>query len=140
VLPGQLSQADLHFYPGSGYRAVVQVLEDPHPLVGSAPAETVGEAQHRFALLLAADPWASRMPAVLSAAPVGPERPGDPWRLRDREGRCRHVVGAGDLWPLLARSCGESIDVFGEWEDKGFRPLSVLPDGQGSPFRTEVSA
>ena len=140
VLPGQLSQADVHFYPGSGYRAVVEVLEDPQPLVASAPAETFSEAQHRFAQLLGVDPWATRMPAVLSVAPVRPQGPGEPWRLRDRGGRCRPVVGAGDLWPLLARSCGELVDVFGEWEDKGIRPLSVLPDGQGSPFRAEVSS
>ena len=115
------------------------MLEDPQPLVVSAPSETFGEALHRFAQLLGVDPWATRMPAVLSVAPVRPQGPGEPWRLRDREGRCGPVVGAGDLWPLLARSCGDPIDVFGEWEDKGFRPLSVLPDGQGSPFRTEVS-
>jgi hypothetical protein len=79
------------------------------------------------------------MPAVLSVAPVRPERSADPWRLRDREGRCRAVVGGGELWPLLGRSCGEPVDVFGEWEDMGFRPLSVLPDGHGNPFRMDVS-
>jgi len=40
---------------------------------------------------------------------------------------------------LLARSGGESIEVFGEWAPRGFRPLS-LPRTDTEPFSTAVVA
>ena len=131
---GQRLQARLHFYAGSGqYRALVgERLDVVDPLV-LPPAETYEEVCGRFATLLADDPWASRMPAVVRAAPVppGPERrtlaaPGGHRSLR-RAGRPR-----AEPWHLLARSMGEPITLFGEWGPRGFHPLSVLPDDPGT--------
>jgi hypothetical protein len=151
VLPGQRRSAELHFYPGSGFRGIVAPLDEPAALGepgslaepaaldGAPVAETCAGAQRRFASLLSVDPWATRMPALLAVAPIPPER-GLPWRLRDVDGGARPAFGSGELWPLLARSCGEPILVFGEWENGGFRPLSVLADGHGSPFSTAVAA
>jgi hypothetical protein len=67
----------------------------------------------RFADLLAADPWATRMPAVVQAAAVPPDRPGGRWRLREDSGAFREMVElAGEPWPLFARSLGEPTPVF----------------------------
>lgn len=149
VLPGQLLDGLLHFYPGSSFRALIgevdpATVEQLHSGDGAEVATVEGEdingVRRRFAELLAADPWASRLPAVLSAIAVAPSTPAGTWRLRDSSGRCADVRGlGGDPWLLLARSGGEPIDVFGEWSGAGFRPLSVLPD-QSGPFDSVLVA
>ncbi len=129
VTAGERLTGRLHFYPGSGqYRAVVgERLDDNEPGQSALPlVESLAAARARFAALVAADPWASRMPAVLEVAPV-PPRGTDPWRLRDRDGWCRDVVGPDqELWPLLAQGRGREVPVMVEWTTAGLRPLAVL--------------
>ncbi len=140
VLPGQLVSADLHFYPGSSFRAIIGEQDDGAASIGVgpmslAPAETFGQVQGRLAHLLADDPWASRLPALVAASPIVPARPGGSWWLRDADGASVEVLGlAGDPWVLLARSGGQPVEIFGEWSSAGFRPLSLLPDSSGGSF------
>jgi hypothetical protein len=141
VSAGQQLHATLHFYPGSGqYRALVgEQGEVTEPVVLPAP-QTYAELADRFADLLAADPWATRMPAVIRAAAVPPDRAGVRWRLQQPTGEYREVLDLdGEPWPLLARSLGEPTPIFGEWGSAGFRPLSLLPDGAGGLFSTAVA-
>lgn len=144
VRPGQLIEAELHFYPGSGLRAVVGARDGSTSMPAGAapvPAETLSQAQRGFASSLAMDPWAMRRPTVLAATPVPPQHAGGPWRLRDPEGACVDAAGlAGDPWLLLARSGGEPIDIFGEWAATGFRPLSLLPDRHGGLFTMALTS
>jgi hypothetical protein len=138
VLPGQLLEAELHFYPGSGqYRALIGRQVDLGEAADRRPAtatETLADVQRRFATLLAEDPWATRMPALLDVTPI-PRAAGEPWLLRDRAGTaCRLVEPTGEPWSLLARSGGEPIAVFGEWDGRALRPLGILPDDHGLPF------
>lgn len=127
VTAGARFRGRLHFYPGSGqYRAVVGEQHEAIALSVPPPVETLSEARGRYAALLADDPWATRMPAVLEVAPV-PGRTGQPWRLRDRDGWCRPVVGAvAEPWTLLAQACGAEVPVVVEWGGAGLRPLAVL--------------
>jgi hypothetical protein len=131
---GQLLHARLHFYAGSGqYRALVGEQSDVVDRVVLPPAETYDEVGDRFATLLADDPWASRMPAVVRAAPVPPDRSGRQWQLREETGRCVDLVDLdAEPWALLARSLGEPITLFGEWGPRGFHPLSLLPEDRGA--------
>jgi hypothetical protein len=144
VLPGQALVSKMHFYPGSGqYRALIGEHDEVgHDQLGpedDVAAESLAEVQHRFAELLAADPWATRMPAVVEAAPIRGHSRGGSWLLRDSSGSaCRLVERYGEPWPLLARSGGESLRIFGEWNGQEFRPLSVLADHRGLPFSTSV--
>ena len=142
VTAGQRLHADLHFYPGSGqYRALVGERRDLVEPAEPPPPETYAHLLERFADLLAADPWATRMPAVVRAAAVLPDRPGGRWRLREEGGGYRELIElAGEPWPLFARSLGQPTPVFGEWTPSGLRPLSLLPDGQGSSFSSVVTA
>jgi hypothetical protein len=79
------------------------------------------------------------MPAVVEAAPIPGRQPGEPWHLRDRFGSaCRLLEPHGEPWPLLARSGGEPLRIFGEWNGQELRPLSVLTDEHGLPFTTSV--
>jgi hypothetical protein len=137
VMAGQVLHARLHFYPGSGqFRALVG--EQITATAGSTmpPAESFADVRARFAQLVASDPWAVRMPAVIDAVPV----PGDgSWRLRADNGECCDIIDLPDEpWPLLARSAGEPIEVFGEWTTRGFRPLSLLGTDATEPFSTAV--
>ena len=140
VLAGDRVHAALHFYPGSGQlRAVIGArTSTTQPPVYPA-ALSLGETQRRFADLLAADPWATRMPAALGVTPIRPTGPGERWRLRDASGVAVELTGLpADPWLLLACSGGGPITVFGEWSPRGFRPLSVLPDDQGIGFSTAM--
>jgi len=144
ALPGQVLSADLHFYSGSGqYRALIgrrhDTGDDSRQPADQPPVETLSEVQRRYADIVAADPWASRMPAVIEAAPIPSREPGKPWQLRDSSGVACDLVGlVAEPWPLLARSGGAPIRIFGEWNGRGLRALSVLADDQGLPFSTSV--
>jgi hypothetical protein len=139
VMAGHLLHARLHFYPGSGqFRALVGEQTSARAGPTMPPAESFAEVRARFAQLVAADPWAARMPAVISAAPIPKTAP---WRLRDSSGECCEVIDLADEpWPLLARSGGEPIAVFGEWTPRGFRPVSLLGSDATEPFSTAVEA
>jgi hypothetical protein len=127
VTAGSRFTGSLHFYPGaSEHRAVIGAGQDVPGLTEPPPPESLAVARRRFADLVAADPWASRMPTTLLVAPVPPVE-GGRWRLRDRDGACRDVIGlGGDPWPLLAQSRGEVVPVMAEWSTAGVRPLAVL--------------
>ncbi len=135
VKSGQLIDADLHFYPGSGeYRALVGVGHDTEPGPFPPRGSTLTEVRTQFAELLAADPWASRMPAVVRAVPVAPGEAGQSWLLRDESGQCCPLEDSLlDPWTLLAHSCGDPITVFGEWHGVCFQPLVVLEAAAGVP-------
>jgi hypothetical protein len=139
VLAGYLLRASLHFYPGSGqFRALVGEQTSATARPTMPPAESFADIRGRFAQLVAADPWAGRMPAVVKAAPV----PGSAsWCLRAATGECCEIIDLPEEpWPLLARSGGDPIEVFGEWSIRGFRPLSLLGRDATEPFSTAVVA
>jgi hypothetical protein len=139
VLAGYVLHARLHFYPGSGqFRSLVSEQMSATAGRTMPPPESFGAVRDRFAQLVAADPWAARMPAVINAVPV----PGAGlWRMRAPAGECCDIIDLPEEpWPLLARSGGEPIEVFGEWTHRGFRPLSVLGTDATEPFSTAVVA
>lgn len=140
VVAGDRLAARLHFYPGSGQlRALVADRTSTREPAVYPAGESWSGVQRRYAELLAADPWATRMPAVVRASPVPPGRAGEPWRLRDLDGAAADLVGLpGDPWLLLACSHGGVVDVFGEWSSRGLHPLSVLPAADGVAFSTAI--
>jgi hypothetical protein len=127
VVAGSRFTGSLHFYPGAGeHRAVIGAGQEVVGLTEPPPPESLATARRRFAELVAADPWATRMPTALLVAPVPPAA-GGRWRLRDLDGACRDVLGsAGEPWPLLAQSRGQAVLVMAEWSTAGVRPLAVL--------------
>jgi hypothetical protein len=139
VMAGHRLQARLHFYPGSGqFRALVGDQTSASAGSTMPPAESFAEVRARLGQLVAADPWAARMPAVIKAVPI-PAR--GRWRLRAASGECCDVIDLPDEpWPVLARSCGDPIEVFGEWSLRGFRPLSLVGTDASQPFSSAVVA
>lgn len=140
VSVGQAYEGALHFYPGSGqFRALVGQVQAVGG-VDPAPAVDLNQLAREFAALVAADPWADRMPVVLAGVPVRPEGPGRPWRFRDTAGLGCDLVGLkDDPWPLLAHAAAGPVSLFGEWSSSVLRPISVLPDPQGRPFTNRLT-
>ncbi len=138
--PGDRLRARLHRYPGSGqFRALVGARTSTDQPPTYPAALTLTEVQQRFAALLADDPWATRMPAVVAGIPLRPRDAGRPWLLRDRDGLGCELTGLNaDPWPLLAAACGGEAAVFGEWSGRGLRPLSVLPGADGIAFSAAI--
>ena len=132
--------ADLHFYPGSGqHRALVGVGHYTEPGPFPPPGSSLAEIRAQFAGLLAADPWAGRMPALARVAPVLPAESGQPWALVDEAGETCGLDEAGlDPWTLLAQSCGDLVTVFGEWHGSRLLPLAVLADAVAREPETPV--
>ena len=138
-MAGHVLHARLHFYPGAGqFRALIGEQTSATAGPTMPLVESFAEARARFAQLVASDPWAVRMPAAIKAVPV----PGaKEWRLRADDGACCDITDLPEEpWPLLARSAGEPIEVFGEWTTRGFRPLSLLGADANEPFSTAVVA
>jgi hypothetical protein len=131
VSVGQVLHAAVHRYPGASEQRVLLGEQQPveeEPLAGTvaSPAEPVAVVERRWAAQVAADPWSSRMPAVVRAVPVPPARPGGPWHLADLDGAAVRLTTPTDPWPVLALSDGGPVDVVGEWGPGGFTPLQVL--------------
>ena len=158
IRPGRVYACEVHFYPGSGQHRVL--LEPPLPDPDVPPeddssdhggpddvartrqwgGDDLATVATQLACLLAGDPWATRLPVVVSGVPVPPLHPGDPWRLRDAGGRSVSLVEVeGDLWPLVAQAGGEPLQVMGEYAGRGLRPLAVLPDELGRRYSTVLT-
>lgn len=139
VMPGVTLDADVHVYPGSGeLRGLVGAVHARTQSVPEVPGSLVGEAAAAFGDLLAADPWADRLPVVLTGAPVPPERDRGRWWFRSPDGTAVPLLPGAEAWPLLARSMGDPIEVMGEWTHDGFLPLGFLPHPLDPVFSGEV--
>jgi SWIM zinc finger len=133
--PGHRVVAELAFYPAAApLRAVVA---EPPAVAGATDAlpalESVSAAYEHRARMLAANPFADRIPLALRATVV---EDGARFVLRDDEGAAVavHPAYAAGGYELLALSGGRPIDVFGEWLDGGLRPLSAAADGELWPL------
>jgi hypothetical protein len=139
VLPGVTIDADLHFYPGAGqHRALVGTEHSRVEGVPDVPGIGVRRAAEQFGALVAADPWAERLPVVLHGAPVPPGDERARWLFRGEDGAAVPLPSGTEAWPLLARSMGDPVDVAGEWTRRGFLPLGFLPHPLDPVFSVEV--
>jgi hypothetical protein len=135
LVPATVLDADLHFYPGrAGLRAAVGTGHaEPVALTGWRPAtDTVATAADAWAAALAADPWQHQIPVVLRGRI---DHDGRGWSCTDPAGASVRVHGTElDLWRLYALTAEATargpLDVVGEWSATGFRPASVMLDGQ----------
>ena len=139
VLPGVTIDADLHFYPGAGqHRALVGTEHGRVDGVPDVPGVGARRAAEQLGDLVAADPWAERLPVVLHGAPVPPEQDGGRWLFRGEDGAAVPLPPGVEAWPLMARSMGDPVDVAGEWTRRGFLPLGFLPHPLDPFFSVEV--
>lgn len=152
IRPGRTYACAAHFYPGSGqHRALIEppLPDSDEPPVSDRTTAAVAATRSwggddlatvgaQLAELLAADPWATRLPVVVAGVPVPPTSGGS-WRLRDAAGRSVALTdGDGEPWPLVAQAGGEPLQVMGEYDGRRLLPLAVLPDARGRRYSTAL--
>ncbi|TQK69286.1 SWIM zinc finger domain-containing protein [Nocardioides sp. SLBN-35] len=125
-LDGSVVDVPLVRYPGSA-PARARFAAPPAPLSLGTPLPSGGSlADARAALsdLWRRNPWAVRVPAVVRGRLV-PPYDGAPATFVDESGDTVDVLGP-DPWDALAATGGAVTDVFGELEERGLRPLSLV--------------
>ncbi|HEX8328369.1 MAG TPA: DUF5691 domain-containing protein [Hymenobacter sp.] len=122
---------ELAFYPGLlPVRAAPVSVKFDGTVPSSAvpPGQGFGEMLQDYAAALARQPWLREWPATLSQVRPSP--------LADGAWCLHHAAEPGTVplrfseedenagWQLLAQSGGQPMTLFGEWDGRGFRPLS----------------
>jgi hypothetical protein len=147
--PGTELHADLHYYPGQP--PLRALIGDRHAGAVPAPAPCPEPAGDIEALLadwaagLAADPWLTTWPALLTGTPVPPgaaagaaagesEPASERWYLLDETGAALPLAEQESLWTLLAVSGGSPVTVAGEWHGQRLLPLTVWHEDQAVPL------
>jgi len=132
LLPlGAEIDADLHYYPGDPpQRALIGQRRAGTGRAGRAPEP--GDAEGLladWARGIAADPWLTTWPALLSGIPVA-SADGGSWHLVDPRGTSVPLRHSESLWTLLAVSGGNPVTVAGEWTPDGLIALTVWHGSQ----------
>lgn len=131
-LTGTVLEVTLARYPGSTPRRAL-FADEPLP-DGRAdrlpePGNLV-DAHAALAAVWAGNPWAARAPVVLRGSVSLSE--GGRQLVDDDGARVDLLIGSqlepADPWPLLATTGGHPHTFFGELDESGFRPLSLLTD------------
>jgi hypothetical protein len=127
LIPGTEFRGDLCFHPGAApLRAIVAERASAAEPFGSPDgAGTIRAALSRWASLLAADPWRSDAPMLLSSV-----RPTPDGHLVDAEGSALPLApGHRSPWWLFAAAGAAPATVAAEWSPAGLRPLAAWVDG-----------
>jgi hypothetical protein len=129
--------ADLHFYPGQPpLRALTgERRAAPAGATSPEPAGDIDALLTEWAAALAADPWLTTWPALLTGTPVPPASPGPaPWYLVDQTGAAVPLAEQESLWKLLAVSGGDSVTIAGEWHGERLLALTVWHRDEAVPL------
>ncbi|MBW6439367.1 SWIM zinc finger family protein [Actinoplanes hulinensis] len=130
LVPGTAFRGDLCFYPGSvPLRALVAERTSAAEPFGSPDgAGPVRAALSRWSALLAAEPWRSDAPVLLSGVrPSGAH-------LVDAAGDALPLApGHREPWWLLAAAGAAPATMAAEWSPAGLRPLAAWVDGAFVP-------
>lgn len=129
---GQSVEAEVCLAPSAApQRAVIRgEVGGAAPLtpVASVTLETLLDTH---AQALALNPWRERTAHLLGPVWLLPG-----WQLVDEGGQALPLSGDERLLlGLLARSAGQPVTVFGEWDGVGFLPLSLLESSGLTPLR-----
>jgi hypothetical protein len=134
LLPlGTEIDADLHFYPADPpLRAVAGERRAAPARAGAAPSPggDIGGLLAEWANGIAADPWLTTWPALLTGIPVAPPDAAGQWHLAEPDGTALPLRYAESLWTLLAVSGGHPVTVAGEWAPDGLTALTVWHGNQ----------
>jgi hypothetical protein len=128
--------ADLHYYPGQPPLRALTGERHAAPVRAARPepAGDIDTLLTGWADGLAADPWLTTWPALLTGTPVPPGQPGEPWYLAGQAGAALPLAGQESLWTLLAVSGGKPVTVAGEWHGERLLPLTVWHRDEAVPL------
>jgi SWIM zinc finger len=134
MLPlGAEIDADLHYYPGDPPQRALIGQRRAAPVRGVRAPEPgdVEELLASWADGIAADPWLTTWPALLSGTPAVPaDDDAGQWHLVDPSGTSVPLRYSESLWTLLAVSGGNPVTVAGEWTPDGLTALTVWHGSQ----------
>ena len=126
--PGVVLTGELHFFPGAAPLRAVPGSVIRHGRRGEVAPDGVEAALRRFAVTLAGNPWLDLYPMFLAS--VVPARIGERWMVVDRQQAALPLAAesrpVATGWRLLAVGGAEPLDLFGEWDGRGFRPLTAF--------------
>ncbi|TXR52895.1 SWIM zinc finger family protein [Quadrisphaera setariae] len=132
LVPGTAVEAVVHHHPGAAPLRVLvgERTGAPGPLP-DWPEGNLAAASAAFAAAVAADPWTTSWPALLSPVQLVPPGTDGAWALQDASGRRARLVHSDDdaPWRALAVTGGRPAAVAVEVEASGVRLLAVR-DGQ----------
>jgi SWIM zinc finger len=107
LLPGTSIDADLHFYPAAlPVRAVIGARHGEPGTVHGSTGLDVPAAAAAWAAALAADPWVTEAPLLVSGVRIAP---GTPWHAVGPDGTSLPLLMSDHLWTLLAESGGHAV-------------------------------
>ena len=135
LVPGTAVEAELVYFPGSfPLRAVVHDRHGPPAAFEQLPGyPDLLAATGAYAAALAQLPWIEQFPLTLHH--LVPERDGERWLMRDRDGQAIALAASfSHGWRLLALSGGHSLTLFGEWNGRSLLPLGVWSEEGFQPL------
>ncbi|NML65442.1 hypothetical protein HHL22_09520 [Hymenobacter sp. RP-2-7] len=132
LVPQGIYAGSLLFYPGpSPLRAAPAALTfvGSASLAGAPAAQQPGQLLAAYAQALGQQPWLREWPATLGPVQLA-QQPTGHWALvhaTDSVALPLRFTDGDAPWQLLARSGGQPMTLFGEWDGRAFRPLSSWP-------------
>ena len=131
-LTGSSVEAVLAFFPGASALRALAAEVIGAPGVAVWPRGGLNDEWHAVARRVAACPWTSLHPLLVSDAV--PLRSGD-HTLLVVDGRALTLaLGDADTWKLLACSGGRPVQVMGEWDGHGLKPLTAWGASDVAPL------
>lgn len=125
---GSVVEATLARYPGRAVRRALFVDEPVVTGVSGLPGGlSLDGALAEAARVWASNPWARRVPVVLTEVGV---TAGEVPSVVDEAGAAQRLTEEADIWSLLALTGGHRAQLFGELEGDRLRPLSVMVGGE----------
>jgi hypothetical protein len=127
---GMEVDAEIVYFPGSvPQRAIVKsrdVVESSTGLPSTSVSIQAASASHRAAV--SANPWLERTAFTLAKCRLILD--GERWFVQDDGGILPLPANYAEGWKLAAISGGHSVDIFGEWDGRYFRPLTAWTNGR----------
>lgn len=122
-LTGTRIEGTLVYFPGaSGLRALAaELLGAPERAVW--PSASLSEEWRLVAQRVAASPWVNWHPVVIPDAVL--RMAGEQLALVADGRSWPLIVGDADTWTLLAYSGGHPVQIMGEWNGRGLKPLTA---------------
>jgi hypothetical protein len=134
MLPlGTELDADVHYYPGDPPLRALAGTRRAAPAPGQAaprPSAGIAGLLADWAAAMAADPWLTNWPALLTGTPVAPQLDTGSWHLVDDDGAALPLRYSETLWMLLAISGGNAVTVAGELTPDGLTALTAWHGNQ----------
>lgn len=126
---GSVLEGELAYYPAAfsqravfNNSALVDFTVTKLPII----SDSISRFQHKFAAVLAQNPWVIQLPVVLSnVLPFKDES--DNYFLLDADKKVLPLANlrARVIWRMLAMSGGHPVTVIGEWNGASFEALSL---------------